>query len=198
MSEVKPDTTLSDWDYLGLSEDSGPANMSCDRKLLDELQSGERRRPAVRLYLWKTPTISLGTNQTSADVVVQEQVGRLGYDIVKRPTGGRALLHKGDICYAISAHKSHHPSFHSLTSTYRAIGAVLSETLESLGIGLAELPALGSDSRRSLNPCFAMLSPFEVTVKGKKICGSAQFRSGGFFFCSTVRFAFAILGILTT
>jgi lipoate-protein ligase A len=81
----------------------------------------------------------------------------------------------------IAAHKEHHPLFHSLTSTYRAIGATIADTLQSLGIDLTDLPTSGAESHRSLNPCFAMLSPFDVTVAGKKICGSAQFRSGGFF-----------------
>jgi lipoate-protein ligase A len=55
--------------------------------------------------------------------------------------------------------------------------------LQSLGIGLTDLPTAGSESesRHGSSPCFAMLSPFEVTVGGKKICGSAQFRSGGLF-----------------
>jgi lipoate-protein ligase A len=81
----------------------------------------------------------------------------------------------------IAAHKDHHPLFHSLTSTYRAIGTAIADMLQSLGIDLTDLPASGTESRTSLNPCFAMLSPFEVTVAGKKICGSAQYRSGGFF-----------------
>jgi lipoyl(octanoyl) transferase len=181
MSECLPETQRLPWDYLGLVTDTGEANMALDRSLLAQLQAGVYLRPIVRFYVWERPTISLGTNQIGEEVIEREAVTRLGYDIVRRPTGGRALLHKGDICYMIAAHKNHHPLFHSLTSTYRAIGTAIADMLKSLGIDLTDLPTSGTESRRSFNPCFAMLSPFEVTVAGKKICGSAQFRSGGFF-----------------
>ncbi len=169
------------WQYLGVGIDSGEANMVLDRKLLDEMRAGDQDRPIVRLYLWDKPTISLGTNQVGPEVVDLQQISRLGYNVVTRPTGGRALLHKGDLCYAIVAHKSHHPAFRSLTSTYRAIGAALAGTLQLLGISQTDVPSEATETRHSLNPCFAMLSPFEVAVRGKKICGSAQFRSGGYF-----------------
>jgi lipoyl(octanoyl) transferase len=178
------DTANSDpmsWRYFGLVEDSGQANMALDRSILEQLCAGTLTCPVIRFYLWGKPTISLGTNQTADEVVDIVAAARLGYDIVSRPTGGRALLHKGDICYAIAAHKDFHPHFHSLTSTYRAIGATIADMLQTLGVQLTDLPSEGTESRRSLNPCFAMLSPFEVTVAGKKICGSAQYRSGGFF-----------------
>jgi lipoate-protein ligase A len=181
MNQGQKETQYPAWDYLGLATDTGEANMAQDRVLLAELQAGRRKRPVVRLYTWKRPTISLGTNQICDEVVARTEAMRLGYDIVKRPTGGRALLHKGDICYLIAAHKDHHPFFHSLTSTYRAIGTSIADMMRSLGIDLANLPVTVTDSRKSFNPCFAMLSPFEVTVAGKKICGSAQYRSGGFF-----------------
>jgi len=181
VSECLPEAQRLPWNYLGLVTDTGEANMALDRSLLAELQTGTRLRPVVRFYVWERPTISLGANQIGDEVIARGAATRLGYDIVRRPTGGRALLHKGDICYMIAAHKDHHPLFHSLTSTYRAIGAAIADMLLSLGIDLTDLPTTGAESRRSLNPCFAVLSPFEVTVAGKKICGSAQFRSGGFF-----------------
>jgi lipoate-protein ligase A len=181
MNQCQKEIQYPAWDYFGLSTDTGAANMAQDRAILAELQTGRRKRPVVRLYAWERPTISLGTNQICDEVVEKIEAMRLGYDIVKRPTGGRALLHKGDICYLIAAHKDHHPLFHTLTSTYRAIGTSIADMMRSLGIDLANLPVTGTDSRKSLNPCFAMLSPFEVTVAGKKICGSAQYRSGGFF-----------------
>lgn len=169
------------WDYLGFGTFSGNANMEQDRLLLEQFQQGERFRPALRLYCWRPPTISLGTNQVAAEVVNLSEAARLGYEVVARPTGGRALLHKGDLCYAIAADRRSHPSFRSLSSTYRAIGSAIAEVLRCLGIELTDLPATGNDSRKSLNPCFALLSPFEVTVGGRKICGSAQFRSGDCF-----------------
>jgi lipoate-protein ligase A len=133
VTEANPKIEPSAWQYLGLVTDTGLANMALDRSLLEQLQTGKRTQPIVRFYLWEKPTISLGTNQFVDEVVDTTAALRLGYDIVKRPTGGRALLHKGDICYCIIAHKDHHPQFHSLTSTYRAIGAVIAKLIQSLG-----------------------------------------------------------------
>jgi lipoyl(octanoyl) transferase len=181
VTEYLQETQRLPWDYLGLMADTGEANMALDRFLFEQLQAGGRNRPIVRLYSWERPTISLGKNQVVDEVIKRGTASRLGYDTARRPTGGRALLHKGDICYLIAAHKDHHSLFHSLTSTYRAIGTTLADMLRSLGIDLTDLPTSGTEPRKSLNPCFAMLSPFEVTVAGRKICGSAQFRSGGFF-----------------
>ena len=155
--------------------------MNLDRKLFEEFLTGMRYKPVFRLYEWDKPTISLGINQVAGEVVNLDAAARLSYEIVRRPTGGRALLHKGDICYAVVGSRRMHPLFTSLTSTYRAIGLAISQTLELSGIAGVNLPSSGNDTRRSLNPCFALLSPFEVTVQGKKICGSAQYRSGDFF-----------------
>lgn len=155
--------------------------MSLDRQLLDELQSGKSALPTVRFYCWDRPTISLGTNQVAEEVVTLDQIKKLNYGLVTRPTGGRALLHKGDICYAIIANRKSHPAFSSLTSTYRAIAQSIAAMLATLGINTTELPQSGTPARSALNPCFAMLNPFEVTVRGRKICGSAQFRTGDFF-----------------
>ncbi len=155
--------------------------MSLDRQLFEDLHSGKSGSPIVRFYCWDRPTVSLGTNQIAEEVVVLEQIQQLGYGLVTRPTGGRALLHKGDICYAIIANRHSHPEFRSLTSTYRAIAQSIAAMLASLGINTTELPQTGTPARSALNPCFAMLNPFEVTVRGRKICGSAQFRSGDCF-----------------
>ncbi len=181
MSLSLPSDKCGTWSYLGFGTFAGEYNMSLDRQLLAELQSGQRSQPVVRFYCWDRPTVSLGVNQIAEEVVRLDQLSRLGYGLVQRPTGGRALLHKGDICYSIIASKNHHPLFHSLSSSYRAIGQAIGQTLTNLGIKLAEIPATGAGRKSPLGPCFAMLNPFEVTVRGKKICGNAQYRSGDFF-----------------
>ncbi|MGB5107250.1 MAG: biotin/lipoate A/B protein ligase family protein [Candidatus Zixiibacteriota bacterium] len=155
--------------------------MSLDLQLFEQLQYAQRLTPVLRFYCWNRPTVSLGTNQVADQVVISSEINRLGYGLVTRPTGGRALLHKGDLCYAIIARRDSHPDFRSLTTTYRAIGEAISSALKSIGIQITELPQSATPSRSALNPCFAMLNPFEVTVRGRKICGSAQFRSGEFF-----------------
>ncbi len=169
------------WDLLPFGTFTGEYNMGLDRELLGQFQTGERTRPVVRFYCWDRPTVSLGTNQIATEVVRLEKIQRLGYGLVHRPTGGRALLHKGDLCYAVIASRHSHPLFRTLTTTYRTIGQVIAATLTELGINLAELPVEAAGAHGKANPCFAMLNPFEVTVRGCKICGNAQFRSGDFF-----------------
>ncbi len=169
------------WHYLGSGTFTGEYNMAIDRELLSQFQAGERTVPVVRFYRWERPTVSLGVNQKPEDVVNRDVITELGYGLVHRPTGGRALLHKGDLCYAIIASRHSHPLFRTLTTTYRAIGEAISATLRSLGVDLTELPTTAPGAHGRVNPCFAMLNPFEVTVKGRKICGNAQFRSGDFF-----------------
>ncbi len=169
------------WDQIPFGTFTGEYNMGLDRELLRQFQAGERTVPVVRFYCWDRPTVSLGTNQLAAEVVNLDVIQNLGYGLVHRPTGGRALLHKGDLCYAVIASRHSHPLFRTLTTTYRAIGQVIAATLTGLGINLTELPAEASCAHGRSNPCFAMLNPFEVTVRGRKICGNAQFRSGDFF-----------------
>ena len=169
------------WEYIPFGTFTGEHNMALDRQLLEQLQGGVRTNPVLRFYCWERPTVSLGTNQTAEEVVVVSEIERLQYGLVTRPTGGRALLHKGDLCYAIIARRSDHPDFRSLTTTYRAIGEAISAALKATGIKITELPQSAAPVRSALNPCFAMLNPFEITVGGRKICGSAQFRTGEFF-----------------
>lgn len=169
------------WHSLGFGTFTGEDNMALDRELLRQFQVGQRTVPVVRFYCWERPTVSLGANQKPEDVVKRDVIAELGYGLVHRPTGGRALLHKGDLCYAVVASRHSHPMFRTLTATYRAIGEAISATLRSLGVDLTELPTTATGAHGRSNPCFAMLNPFEVTVKGRKICGNAQFRSGDFF-----------------
>lgn len=169
------------WGWLGHGLFSGMVNMQRDREMLAAVRNGTTSRPLLRFYCWEKPTVSLGLNQKADGVVNRLALERYGYDLVTRPTGGRALLHKGDLCYAIAARRSWHHDFRSLTSTYRAISAAIMLALKHLGLPESMAPEARSVNREYVNPCFAMLSPFEVLVHDRKICGSAQFRSGDCF-----------------
>jgi lipoate-protein ligase A len=150
--------------------------MKADAAMFAEVGRDGVAEPRLRLYRWLRPTLSLGRNQKQAEVIDADAVARLGYDVVTRPTGGRALLHKGDLCYALAARRSWHPEFRSLSSTYRAVSRAIVSALAALGISVATAAPAGKE-RRSANPCFAIASAFEVSVNGRKICGSAQYRS---------------------
>lgn len=165
-----------DWRYLGLTRATGEENMRLDQTLLEVAERGEGDSPTLRLYTWSQPAVSLGLNQTSTTVVNQSEIERLNYDVVRRPTGGQALLHKGDLCYALVARREWHREFRTLTTTYRAIGTALRLALTKLGVeSTSESRSSGSQHEQN-SPCFAMASPFELAVGGRKICGSSQRR----------------------
>jgi lipoate-protein ligase A len=178
----KPEHTVAaNWDFLGFSQANGHAQMERDRSLLAEIHSGKRTRPALRFYVFSPPAVSYGHNQNEPDSIQVETAVKLGYDIVQRPTGGRALLHKGDLCYAVVARREWHPEFRTLSCTYRAIAEAHRLTLAKLGVNAVESAEAASKPVSGASPCFAMLNPFEVTVAGRKICGSAQLRAAGAF-----------------
>ncbi len=178
------------WIHQGCVVAAGEENMRVDTKMLADVESARAKAPLLRFYQWKLPTVSLGFNQEPATAVNIAQLGKLGYDLVTRPTGGRALLHKGDLCYALAARREWHPEFRSLTSTYRTIGKAIRLALLNLGVKLVELEPGQSHSRAKDEPCFAMRSPFEVAVAGRKICGSAQRRlRQGFLQHGSIRLA---------
>ncbi|MFH2055834.1 MAG: lipoate--protein ligase family protein [bacterium] len=178
------------WHNLGLTTASGRDNMMRDQQLLNKVEAGDIQCPILRLYLWQKPTVSLGLNQSRDSVVNLARLQELDYDIVRRPTGGRALLHKGDLCYALLGRKDWHPEFRSLTSTYRAVGEALRLALDMLGVDLVKLESESERRRDEASPCFAMYSPFEVSVAGRKICGSAQRRlRSGFLQHGSLRLA---------
>jgi lipoate-protein ligase A len=155
--------------------------MAYDASLLEKVRSGEAQQPQFRLYRWSEPTISLGCNQKIEKAVDQEAVGVLGYSVVSRPTGGRALLHKGDLCYAIVSRRDWHSEFHSLSATYKVISSAIIECLARIGVVVSQAATPKKRQRMGNDPCFATMSLFEVMIRGRKICGSAQFRTGGSF-----------------
>jgi lipoate-protein ligase A len=155
--------------------------MERDRNLLEALRLGAIHRPALRTYRWQKPSVSLGINQRTEEAVVGRAIADCGYDLVRRPTGGRALLHKGDFCYAIVARRAWHPFFKSLSSSFRNIAAAIVSALQSLGLKIPEVAGSIGGRQTHLAPCFALVSPFEVAVGGRKICGNAQYRSGEYF-----------------
>lgn len=170
-----------EWRYLGYGTFDARYNMKRDAELINQLELGEATFPLLRFYRWEKSSVSLGRNQRAEDVINVRTVADLGYDVVVRPTGGRALLHKGDLCYAIASKRDWHPEFSSLGRSYRAISSALSGALTKLGVALPQAAAPAERERIDLNPCFARMSAFEIQVAGRKICGSAQFRTGDYF-----------------
>jgi lipoate-protein ligase A len=156
----------------------GRRNMAVDEAILEAVTSG-RAPPTLRLYAWSPPCLSLGHAQ-SIEVVDQAGLAREGWDLVRRPTGGRALLHTDELTYSIAAPDSAVGLSGGVLPSYQHLSRGLLTGLERLGLhpDPPALTVIGQADR--LNPvCFEVPSAYEITVGGKKLVGSAQLRRRG-------------------
>jgi lipoate-protein ligase A len=154
----------------------GAENMALDQELLEE--ADRTGRAFLRLYRFEPPCLSLGRNELAADYD-HAAIVRLGLDVVRRPTGGRAVWHEHEVTYAVAAPVA---AFGGLREAYRAIHTRLAAALQSLGVD-ATL-ALDRPSARPpvrLSSCFATPVGGEVLVAGRKLVGSAQVRKRSAF-----------------
>ncbi len=149
--------------------------MAIDEALLEGVGLPEAA-PILRLYAWSPPCLSLGYAQPVGDVDLQS-LQDLGWDIVRRPTGGRAILHTDELTYSVIAPIDHPDVSGDILSSYRRLSRGLTAGLEILGIPVQVEPAHQVPAEmKNLPVCFEVPSPYELTVGGKKILGSAQVR----------------------
>jgi lipoate-protein ligase A len=158
-------------------DESEPAdfNMAADMYLLER---GEG--VTVRFYSWARPSITLGYMQSAVDELDLEAVRDGGVDWVKRVTGGRAVLHHGDVTYSCAFPKSVSEMGSGITQTYRLISRCLMAGLELAGIKCAAHDSdndLRGVGRTVKLPCFLAPNREEIMVGGKKLVGSAQKRT---------------------
>jgi lipoate-protein ligase A len=177
-SEVPP-ALLRTWRLIVDPPAGGEANMAKDRRLLDELVAGER--PAtLRFYGWDPPCISLGLGQKE-EVLEPARVAAAGLGVVRRPTGGQALLHDRELTYSVVASQQDPAVGGTLMQSYHAISEALLAGLRGLGIE-GEGASCEPRPASGLTPiCFASASAEEVLVDGRKLLASAQWRSRGAF-----------------
>lgn len=168
------------WRLIRSGPLSGALNMALDEALLEAVAGG-RSRPLLRLYRWSPPAVTLGYAQPATEVNAAA-CRELGFDLVRRPTGGRAVLHDREATYAVIA-PARFPAFAGpLLETYGVIARALRRAVADLGIPAEPVPG-----RRRAVPgeggaiCFTAPSSRELVFRGCKIAGSAQKRIGGAF-----------------
>ncbi len=153
----------------------GATNMARDMAVLEAVSAGESP-PTLRLYGWDPPCLTLGKHQ-GLDAVDLDFCRREGIDVVRRPTGGRALLHHLELTYSVVAPLGSGPLPQALQEAYWLICGALVQACRSLGID-AELTGTGVNLRlpnpTSTIPCFKAPAEGEVVVAGRKIIGSAM------------------------
>jgi lipoyl(octanoyl) transferase len=150
--------------------------MAVDEALLESMGSPEAI-PVLRLYAWEPPCLSLGVAQPVSDVIVEDLRSR-GWELVRRPTGGRAILHTDELTYSVISPQSEPRLWGSVLESYQRLSEAILEALQQLDIPARSeaRPALpgGSDPKGPV--CFEVPSNYEITVDGKKLVGSAQAR----------------------
>jgi len=164
------------WRLLRDGARDGAENMARDEALLDSAERGSP--PTLRLYAWTRPTLSLGAHQPGSDADL-DACRRLGVDLVRRPTGGGAVLHDAELTYAVAAQVGQGPFPASVIGVYERIAAALVAGLEGLGVSAESARTAGAG--RSPADCFARPSSREILVGGRKLIGSAQVRRRGAF-----------------
>ncbi|MBI1967467.1 MAG: hypothetical protein HYS40_05720 [Gemmatimonadetes bacterium] len=154
----------------------GAENMALDDTLL--LEANRTGHAFLRLYRWAPPCLSFGRNEPALARYDRAAIERLGLDVVRRPTGGRAVWHEHEVTYAVAAPVA---AFGSLRESYRAIHERLAAALRALGAPAELAPGGRLSGRLATGACFAAPVGGEVLVRGQKIVGSAQVRHGSVF-----------------
>lgn len=163
------------WRLIITPPSAGAWNMSVDEAILSTVIKGTSP-PTLRMYSWSPFCLSLGHSQAVADVNT-DFLKRAGWDLVRRPTGGRAILHADEMTYSVCAPIDDHHVHGGVIESYRKISACLLRALEMLGVHADSNLKNTEENHLSKDPvCFQYPSDYEITFSGKKIIGSAQAR----------------------
>ncbi len=171
---------FDEWRWISDGHHPAEKNMAMDASLLADCEQG-RISPTVRFYGWSEPAITIGYSQKVEKELDMNRCRELDIAIVRRPTGGRALLHHRELTYAVVAPVSQVPFNRGLKATFGAISEALLVGLKGLGIS-GDINANKQRPGPARSPaCFASLNHCEITVDGKKLVGSAQKRTSKAF-----------------
>ena len=161
------------WTLVRVPPSTAGGAMAVDEALLE---AGIRRGgddALVRFYRWERPALSVGAKQdVPADVL--RRCTAAGVEVVRRPTGGGAVLHKGDLTYAVVGPERGL----GVLGIYRWVAEALVAGFAALGLAAAVVEHGGSGRPLA---CFALPTGADLEIGGRKACGSAQVRRGGWF-----------------
>ncbi len=165
------------WRLIITEAAPGSWNMAVDETIA-LLSARGATPPTLRFYRWSPPTVSLGRHQP-VDEIDLEEVRRRGWGVVRRPTGGRAILHTDELTYSIAGPVDHPILQGPVLDVYSRLSEGLLLGLQRLGLEAVKAPS-SARARDVSAACFEVPSAYEISVHGKKIIGSAQRRASGF------------------
>jgi len=153
----------------------GAWNMAVDETILEACGYRESV-PTLRLYAWTPPCLSLGYAQPVTDVDLARLAAH-GWDLVRRPTGGRAVLHTDELTYSVIGPLDEPHLAGGVLDSYQRLASALVASLGVLGLSADLQSKAAPGAERNANPvCFEVPSTYEITVAGRKLLGSAQAR----------------------
>jgi lipoate-protein ligase A len=174
---------METWRFID-SGDRDPAyNMALDEALLNWHSEG-LIPPTIRFYGWNPPTLSIGYFQKVQKEINMEMVEKHQLGFVRRPTGGRGVLHDKELTYSVIVTEEHPDMPASVTEAYRIISQGILEGFRDLGLdAYFAVPKTEEEKNALKNPrsavCFDAPSWYELVVEGRKVAGSAQTRQKG-------------------
>ena len=172
-SEYSPST----WRLLKTPPERGAWNMAVDEAILEAVSEG-KSPPTLRLFAWDPPCLSIGYAQPFSDIDTN-RLFRNGWELVRRVTGGRAILHTDELTYSVIAPENDPRVAGNVLESYKRLSQALLAALVRLGLPAESLPypPKNGESIQQQEPvCFEIPSNYEITVGGKKLIGSAQAR----------------------
>jgi len=166
---------MTNWRLLYTPPSNGAWNMAVDESILEHIHRGEAS-PTLRLYSWNPPCLSLGHAQSFSDVDM-ERVKANDWEVVRRVTGGRAILHTDELTYSVTGSAEEPVLSGGILESYNRLAQALMFAIRELGLPVEMKEHADQPATKNLNPvCFEVPSTYEITVNGKKLIGSAQAR----------------------
>jgi lipoyl(octanoyl) transferase len=163
--------SLGHWRLLVAAPRCGAENMARDTAL--QTRAARTGESVFSIYSWSRPTLSFGRNQPASGFYDVERIRASGIDIVRRPTGGRAILHDHEVTYSVTAALN---NAGPLREAYSRINLILQTGLSRLGV-LAETASANKRPLPGVRSCFETPAEGELVVQGCKLVGSAQWRN---------------------
>ncbi len=165
------------WRLIITDPANGSWNMAVDEAIARMAADGHVP-PTLRFYRWRPPTVSLGRHQPVEDIDEKALIAR-GWGLVRRPTGGRAILHTDELTYSIAGPADDPILQGAILDVYNRISQGLLLGLQRLGVAVEKAPPTARAGDVSA-ACFEVPSAYELSIRGRKIIGSAQRRASGY------------------
>jgi len=174
-----PSPTAGTWRLVLSDPADGARNMAVDEAILRARAEG-LAPPTLRLYRWQPPAVSLGRFQALDERIDAAAIERRGYGLVRRPTGGRAILHADELTYSVVVRETDVTGGESLMASYRELSRGIETGLGYVGVDAALGAEAGAAAEKALPTiCFAKTARCDLVAAGRKVVGSAQTRSRG-------------------